>query len=102
MRAATILSRLATLTMMAKKKMKLETSSSRHKRITKKIAGVLTHDFQPYSFVEDRGFKELKEELEPRYEIPHQTTFTRSVIPRIYQEVDQGCTNNRYVDLRSE
>ena len=56
-------SQQATLTMMAKKKMKLETSSSKHKRITKKIAGVLIHDFQPYSFVENRGFKELMEEL---------------------------------------
>ena len=64
-------SQQATLTMIAKKKAKLETSSSRHKKITKKIAGVLIHDFQPFSFVEDKGFKELMKELEPRYEIPH-------------------------------
>ena len=49
--------------MVAKKKTKLETSSSGHKKITEKIAVVLIHDFQPYSFVEDRGFKEPMEEL---------------------------------------
>ena len=69
-----------TLKTIGKKKTKLETSSSRHNKITEKIAGVLIHDFQPYSFVEDRGFKELMYELEPQYEIPHRTTFCRSDI----------------------
>ena len=99
---------------MAKKKLKLETSSIRHKKITEKIAGVLVHDFQPFSFVENRGFKELMEELEPRYEIPHRTTFSRSVIPRIYKEVkeqiysrseaekEQSGINYRYVVIRSK
>ena len=84
---------------MAKKKLKLKTSSIRHKKITEKIAGVLVHDFQPFSFVEDRGFKELMEELEPRYEIPHRTTFSRSVIPRIYKEVKEQ-VKSKVVDLQ--
>ena len=87
--------------MIAKKKTKLETSSSRHKKITEKIAGVLIHDFQPYSFVEDRGFKELMEELEPRYEIPYRTTFCRSVIPRIYEEVKEQ-VKSKVVDLQQQ
>ena len=40
----------AMLSTMSKKKTKLETSSRRHKRIAEKIAGVLIHDFQPFSF----------------------------------------------------
>ena len=28
-------------------------------------------------------------QLEPRYEIPHRTTFSRSVVPSIYKEVRQ-------------
>jgi len=40
---------------MSKKKAKLETSSSRDKKITEKIAGMLIHDFQPFSFVEDKS-----------------------------------------------
>ena len=103
---------------MTKKKAKLEISSSRHKKITEKIAGVLIHDFQSFSFAEDKGFKELMQELEPCYEIPHRTIFSRSVIPRIYKEVkeqvkskvrsrfaadkEQDDINNRYVDIRNE
>ena len=74
---------------------------------------MLIHDFQPYSFVECRGFKELMEKLEPHQEIPHRTTFCKSVIPRMYKEVkeqvkskvysrsaaeeEQGSINNRYI-----
>ena len=47
---------------------------------------MMIHDFQPYSFVEDRGFSELMHQLEPRYQIPHRTTFSRSVIPSLYKE----------------
>ena len=88
-----------TFKMMAKKKAKLETSSGRYKKITEKIAGVLIHDFQPFSFVEDRGFKKLMEELEPRYEIPSRTSFSRSVIPRIYKEVKEQ-VKSKVVDLQ--
>ena len=38
---------------------------------------MMIRDFQPYSFVEDKGFTELMQQLEPRYEIPHRTTFSR-------------------------
>jgi len=47
---------------------------------------MMIHDFEPYSFVEDRGFSGLMQQLEPRYQIPHRTTFSRSIIPFIYNE----------------
>ena len=50
---------------------------------------MMIHDFQPYSFVEDKGFIKLMHQVEPRYEIPHRTTFSRSVVPSIYKEVKQ-------------
>jgi len=62
------------------------TSKTKLRKITQKVAGMMIHDFQPFSFVEDRSFKELMEQLEPRYEIPHRTTFSRSVIPGTYEE----------------
>ena len=76
----------ATLTGIATSKAKLDTSNVRYRRITQKIAGMMIHDFQPFAFVEDRVFKELTEQLEPRYNIPHRKTFSRSVIPGIYEE----------------
>ena len=55
---------------------------------------MMIHDFQPYSFVDDKGFKELMQQLEPRYEIPHRTTFSRYIIPAIYGEVKQQVKSN--------
>ena len=52
----------ATLPGIAAKKAKLE-SSSVLKKITRKVAGMIIHDFQPYSFVEDKGFKGLMQQL---------------------------------------
>ena len=76
----------ATLTGIATSKAKLDTSSVRYRRITQKIAGMMIHDFQPFAFVEDKGFTELMEQLDPRYDIPHRIIFSRSVIPGIYEE----------------
>ena len=50
---------------------------------------MMIHDFQPYSFLEDKGFVKLMHQLEPRYEIPYRTTFSRSIVPSIYKEVKQ-------------
>ena len=50
---------------------------------------MMIHDFQPYSFVEGKGFIKLMHQLEPCCEIPHRTTFSRSVVPSIYKEVKQ-------------
>ena len=47
---------------------------------------MMIHDFQPHSFVEDRGFSDLMHQLQPRYKIPHRTTFSRSVVPSLYKE----------------
>ena len=71
---------------MAAKKTKLDSNSALHKKITRGIAGMMIHDFQPYSFVEDRGFSELMQQLEPHYQIPHRTTFSRSIVPSMYKE----------------
>jgi len=70
----------------AAKKAKLDSSSTLHKKIKRGIAGMMIHDFQPHLFVEDRGFSELMQQLEPRYQIPHRTTYCRSVIPSMYKE----------------
>lgn len=64
----------------------LDPKSLRSKRITKAIAHMIACDLQPYSIVEDRGFKNLITILEPRYQLPSRTTFSRILIPKIYQE----------------
>ncbi|KAG0432857.1 hypothetical protein HPB47_020459 [Ixodes persulcatus] len=43
-------------------------------------------DFQLYDIVENKGFQELIQLLQPQYNIPRRTTFSRTVVPRAVQE----------------
>lgn len=58
----------------------------RAERITRRLGMFMALDFQPYSSVAGEGMQGLLEELEPRYVIPHPTTFSRTVIPSITNE----------------
>lgn len=41
-------------------------------------------DMNPFSIVEDCGFKRQIKELEPRYAVPSRIYFSRVVVPDIY------------------
>ncbi|XP_063235837.1 zinc finger BED domain-containing protein 4-like [Bacillus rossius redtenbacheri] len=60
--------------------------SSRSKTITSKIAHMLALDYQPFSIVNDRGFRELINFLEPRYSIPSRKHFSKTVVPKLYAD----------------
>ncbi|KAL3176786.1 hypothetical protein MRX96_039627 [Rhipicephalus microplus] len=47
--------------------------------ITTRIAPMLALDLQPYSCVDNRGFKELMNHMEPLYKILSRTTFSRTI-----------------------
>ena len=40
----------------------------------------------PFSIVEEPGFVELLTYAEPRYKLPHRTTFSRTHLPELYQQ----------------
>ena len=44
-------------------------------------------DLQPFSVVEDDGFRRLMKHLAPRYEIPSGKNFSRVVIPEIFNKI---------------
>lgn len=50
------------------------------------IGRMIALDNQPFSIVEDDGFKRLINYLEPRYEIPNRTYFSRTFIPDLYEK----------------
>lgn len=64
----------------------LPPDSIRSRNITNAIALMLAADLQPYSVVEDTGFTNLMRVLEPRYQMPCRTTFSRTLIPKLYLE----------------
>ncbi|XP_064476239.1 zinc finger BED domain-containing protein 4-like [Ornithodoros turicata] len=43
-------------------------------------------DLQPYSNVEDRGFRELMSEAVPSYRLPCRSTLSRDMVPRLYDD----------------
>ncbi|KAH8030679.1 hypothetical protein HPB51_011061 [Rhipicephalus microplus] len=51
-----------------------------------KVAAMVALDLQPYSFVEDRGFKELMAEAVPNYRLPSRTTLSRTLVPRLFDD----------------
>ena len=58
----------------------------RKKKIDNLITEMVCLDMQPFSVVEDRGFKSLIKELEPRYEMLSRRQLTRVYLPELYRK----------------
>lgn len=56
------------------------------KQLTTAVAEMMALDFQPCSIVEDQGFMQLLKIAEPRYSLPCRTTFSRNIIPKLYED----------------
>lgn len=65
---------------------KLPVNSERAQRITRAIGIFLAKDMQPFSVVDDKGFRNLMQEVEPRYAVPTRPHFSQKVVPKLYKE----------------
>ena len=54
---------------------KLPSPSKRSKELTKSVAYFIGKDMQPVNVVQGIGFQQMLNTLEPRYQVPHRTTF---------------------------
>lgn len=61
-------------------------SLPRQHKINDLILNMIIKDLQPLTIVEDRGFRELINGLEPSYVIPSRFTFTNSFLPQKYEK----------------
>lgn len=59
------------------------------KTISTKIARMIAMCHLPYRFVEEKGFVELIQHLKPTYHIPVSTTFSRQIVPDLYNSERQ-------------
>ena len=66
---------------------KLPSSSQRSIAITNAILTFIVEDLRPFSVVENSGFKNLVNVLEPRYTIPSRQYFSDRAMPELYQSV---------------
>lgn len=68
------------------------------KKIDNALLKMMTKDFQPFSILEDEGFKELVQLLYPSYKIPNRHTLSKVQIPALYQK----CLNETKDLIKSE
>ena len=76
-----------TLAEFATRKRQWPIDSCEARRIHEAIALMIAADVQPYSVVEDAGFKNLLHILEPRYKVPSRKFFSTKILPEMYEAV---------------
>lgn len=78
----------------------LDKNSKRSKEFTKAIASTMALDLQSYSLVEGREFQKLMKIAEALYKIPSRITFSREIIPKLYEKIKQNLENKISIDLK--
>jgi hypothetical protein len=76
-----------------------DSNSVRAQKLTEAIARMIALDLQPYSIVEDVGFRSLLNITEPRYIIPSRSTFARNIVPRMYENLRIDIMNKIHTDI---
>lgn len=79
-----------TLFEMCDKISKFKNTDPRSKQITKLIAEMICLDLQPFSIVENKGFRNLLSHLEPRFTIPCRKILANKIIPEMYFEISKS------------
>ena len=60
--------------------------SAKKKKLDDLLIGLITEDMQPFSVVEDGGFRKFVQGLDPRYSLPCRKTITSNLLPMKYEE----------------
>ncbi|CAH1106752.1 unnamed protein product [Psylliodes chrysocephalus] len=55
-------------------------------KIDNSLMDLFTKDFQPFSVVEDEGFRNFTKCLYPTYELPNKKTITHTLLPALYEK----------------
>ncbi|KAI2655051.1 Zinc finger BED domain-containing protein 4 [Labeo rohita] len=59
----------------------------RQNKLDEALVRMIACDFQPFSIVEDKGFKEYSHLLDPSYSLPSRKTLSKTVMPRLYDKL---------------
>ena len=62
----------------------LDKNTPRAEELTNAIARMIVLDFQPFSLLSDKDFRELLQVADLRFHIPNRTTFSQDIIPAMY------------------
>ena len=66
---------------------KYSKDSNKRRRIDNSLIEMIVGDLQPPSIVENKGFKNLIETLDIKYELPSRRTIMRRILPEKYDNV---------------
>lgn len=73
--------------LITRQKSKYPKSSARWKTLNVKLLKMIVLDYQPFSVVNDAGFREYSNALDPRYELPSDTHLRTTVLDECYNSV---------------
>lgn len=69
-------------------------STSQKDKIDQLVMQMLIKDYQPFSIVEDEGFRNLIKILAPGYQIPSRKYLSKSLLDKMYDDCYKKVTNN--------
>jgi hypothetical protein len=61
-------------------------TDSKKKELDRLVVLMIACDFQPFSIVNDSGFKDLVKALDPKYSLPSKTTVRNKLLPEFVNE----------------
>lgn len=64
-------------------------SITKQKKVNDVLLKMIMKDLQPFSIVDDLGFKQFVYALDPSYQLPSRTTLSRTLLPQLYEDVLQ-------------
>lgn len=56
-------------------------------KVDEALIKMIAVDFQPFSIVEDRGFRTYTQALDPTYVLPSRSTISKRMLPNLYEKV---------------
>ena len=68
-------------------------NSSHHQMLVRRVAEYLIAGMRQFNTVESKSFKNLCASLDPKFDLPSKTTFSTSVIQKMYQETKSKLQN---------
>ena len=96
----------STLEGLAERKKPLSPDHPRAKELTYRLAVMIAIDLQPFSIVEDVGFRQPVAALEPRFFLPSRRYLSEVVIPEVHAKVKHGITellqSAKYISLTTD
>src|SRR5207249_8225841 len=72
------------------------------KKMSIALARMMAIDYQPFSMVEDRGFRKFVATAEPRFQMPARTTISRDVMPTLYTDTMNDVKNKLKYEFLQE